>query len=134
LFEQPQYALALATRMAEVAESAELDLLHVDYAIPHSVSAFLARSMVAERRKLPFITTLHGTDITPVGIDSSYLGITRFAIQESDAVTAISSNLRDKTLQEFDIRNKIEVIYSLVNCDKYVRRANDDYRRAFAPN
>ena len=79
LFEYPPYDLALATKMAEVARSADLDLLHVHYAIPHSVCAFLARSMLAPK-KLPFITTLHGTDITLVGINRSYWGITRFAI------------------------------------------------------
>ena len=134
LFEQPQYALALATRMAEVAQSAELDLLHVHYAIPHSVSAFLARSMTAERKRLPFITTLHGTDITLVGIDSSYLGITRFAIQQSDAVTAVSQNLRQSTFEHFEICREIEVIYNFVNCDSY-KRINDPAARArFAPD
>ena len=88
LFEFPPYDLALASRMAEVAEFYELDLLHVHYAIPHSVSALLARQMLAARgRRLPFVTTLHGTDITLVGLDRSYLPITRYAIQESDGVT-----------------------------------------------
>src|SRR5437763_16727603 len=87
LFEFPPYDLALASRMAEVAELYELDLLHVHYAIPHSVSALLARQMLAagrKKRKLPFVTTLHGTDITLVGQDPSYLPITRFSIDESD--------------------------------------------------
>jgi N-acetyl-alpha-D-glucosaminyl L-malate synthase BshA len=89
LFDFPPYDLALATRMAEVAKLYDLDLLHVHYAIPHSVSALLARQMLASRgRKLPFVTTLHGTDITLVGLDRSYLPITRFAIEESDGVTA----------------------------------------------
>ena len=89
LFEFPPYDLALASRMAEVAEFNELDLLHVHYAIPHSVSALLARQMLASRgRRLPFVTTLHGTDITLVGLDRSYLPITRYSIQESDGVTA----------------------------------------------
>jgi len=83
LFEFPPYDLALASRMAEVAEFYELDLLHVHYAIPHSVSALLARQMLAARgRRLPFVTTLHGTDITLVGLDRSYLPITRFSIQK----------------------------------------------------
>src|ERR1700751_1783071 len=91
LFDYPPYDLALATRMAEVAELYELDLLHVHYAIPHSVSALLARQMLAARgRHLPFVTTLHGTDITLVGLDRSYLPITRFSIEESDGVTSIS--------------------------------------------
>jgi N-acetyl-alpha-D-glucosaminyl L-malate synthase BshA len=90
LFDHPPYTLALATKMLEVFESEALDLLHVHYAIPHSVSAMLARSMAAPRR-LPFITTLHGTDITLVGSNRSYLPITRFSIEQSDGVTAISS-------------------------------------------
>ena len=89
LFEFPPYDLALASRMAEVAEFYQLDLLHVHYAIPHSVSALLARQMLAAKgRRLPFVTTLHGTDITLVGLDRSYLPITRYAIQESDGVTS----------------------------------------------
>ena len=126
LFEYPPYDLALATRMAEVAEIYDLDLLHVHYAIPHSVSAMLARQMLAfgngaKPRKLPFVTTLHGTDITLVGLDHSYLPITRYSIEQSDGVTAISSYLKQKTLEEFDIKNHIEVIPNFVNCDLYRR-------------
>ena len=132
LFEYPPYDLALATKMGEVARSSNLDLLHVHYAIPHSVSAFLARSMMAPR-KLPFITTLHGTDITLVGINSSYWGITRFAIEQSDGITAISKDLQKNTLREFGIQKTIEVIYNFVNCQKYCRRPNEEYRHEFAP-
>jgi N-acetyl-alpha-D-glucosaminyl L-malate synthase BshA len=122
LFEYPPYDLALATRMAEVAEFYSLDLLHVHYAIPHSVSALLARQMLAARGKhLPFITTLHGTDITLVGLDRSYLPITRFGIDESDGVTAISEYLRQRTVQAFGITREIEVIRNFVNCDVYER-------------
>lgn len=127
LFEHPPYDLALATRMAEVAEFYSLDLLHVHYAIPHSVSALLARQMLetqqeaARRRYLPFITTLHGTDITLVGLDRSYLPITQFGIEQSDGVTAISSHLRDRTREAFNIQGEIEVIRNFVNCDVYVR-------------
>jgi len=122
LFDYPPYDLALATRMAEVAELYDLDLLHVHYAIPHSVSAMLARQMLAasgSHRKLPFVTTLHGTDITLVGLDRSYLPITRFSIQQSDGVTAVSQYLRERTLREFDIKNNIQVIHNFVNCDVY---------------
>ena len=123
LFEHPPYDLALATRMAEVAEFYSLDLLHVHYAIPHSVSALLARQMLAARgHRLPFITTLHGTDITLVGLDRSYLPITKFGIEQSDGVTAISSYLRDRTRQAFDITREIEVIRNFVNCDVYIRK------------
>lgn len=137
LFDYPPYDLALATRMAEVAELYELDLLHVHYAIPHSVSAMLARQMLAagrKRRKLPYVTTLHGTDITLVGQDPSYLPITRFSIEQSDGVTAISQYLRATTLREFDIKNNIEVIYNFVNCQMYCRDARSAERRAeYAP-
>jgi N-acetyl-alpha-D-glucosaminyl L-malate synthase BshA len=122
LFEYPPYDLALATRMAEVAEFHALDLLHVHYAIPHSVSALLARQMLATRGKhLPFITTLHGTDITLVGLDRSYLPITKFGIDESDGVTSISSYLRDQTRENFGTTRPIEVIRNFVNCDFYQR-------------
>ncbi len=137
LFDYPPYDLALATRMAEVAELYDLDLLHVHYAIPHSVSALLASQMLAAKprgRKLPFVTTLHGTDITLVGLDRSYLPITRFSIEQSDGVTAISKYLRERTLREFDIKNNIQVIYNFVNCDVYRRDAEAAQRRAeYAP-
>jgi N-acetyl-alpha-D-glucosaminyl L-malate synthase BshA len=120
LFEFPPYDLALASRMAEVAEFYELDLLHVHYAIPHSVSALLARQMLASRgRRLPFVTTLHGTDITLVGLDRSYLPITRYAIQESDGVTSISQYLKNKTLADFGITRDIAVVPNFVNCNVY---------------
>ena len=137
LFEFPPYDLALASRMAEVAEFYNLDLLHVHYAIPHSVSALLARQMLAARgRRLPFVTTLHGTDITLVGLDRSYLPITRFSIQESDGVTSISKYLKDKTLTDFEISRPIEVISNFVNCDVYTpyrdEAVRDEARRRFA--
>jgi glycosyltransferase involved in cell wall biosynthesis len=121
LFEFPPYDLALASRMVEVAEYYDLDLLHVHYAIPHSVSALLARQMLAARgRRLPFVTTLHGTDITLVGLDRSYLPITSYAIQESDGVTCISNWLRDETVKHFGTTRPIEVIPNFVNCNAYV--------------
>ncbi|MGA2809035.1 MAG: N-acetyl-alpha-D-glucosaminyl L-malate synthase BshA [Terracidiphilus sp.] len=121
LFEFPPYDLALASRMAEVAEFYQLDLLHVHYAIPHSVSALLAREMLAARgRQLPFVTTLHGTDITLVGQDRSYLPITRYAIQESDGVTSISNYLKEKTVEDFGVTRGIEVVPNFVNCDVYM--------------
>jgi N-acetyl-alpha-D-glucosaminyl L-malate synthase BshA len=140
LFEFPPYDLALASRMAEVAEFNELDLLHVHYAIPHSVSALLARQMLASRgRKLPFVTTLHGTDITLVGLDRCYLPITRYSIQESDGVTAISSYLKEKTVESFDVTRDIEVVTNFVNCDVYTPIKDDTLRaearlRLAAPN
>jgi len=133
LFDHPPYTLALATRMYEVAEEASLDLLHVHYAIPHSVSALLAR-MMSQRKRLPFITTLHGTDITLVGNDRSYLPITRFSIEESDGVTAISNYLRDRTIRDFDIKRPIEVIPNFVNCDLYMRCPDQSARERWAKN
>ena len=138
LFDYPPYDLALATRMAEVSELYDLDLLHVHYAIPHSVSAMLARQMLAagaKKRKLPFVTTLHGTDITLVGQDRSYLPITRYSIEQSDGVTAISEYLRERTVREFEVKNPIEVIYNFVNCDVYCRGKNfPERQRQYAPN
>jgi N-acetyl-alpha-D-glucosaminyl L-malate synthase BshA len=132
LFQYPPYCLALASRMADVAESYGLDLLHVHYAIPHSISAMLARQMMKARR-LPFITTLHGTDITLVGLDPSYFTITKFSIEQSDGITAISHDLRRQTVEVFGVANEIRVIHNFVNCTTY---APDPERRGierFAP-
>lgn len=135
LFEYPPYDLALATRMAEVAEIYELDLLHVHYAIPHSVSAMLARQMLncdrtRNRRHLPYVTTLHGTDITLVGADPSYLPITRFSINQSDGVTSISNYLKQRTIEVFEVETPIEVIPNFVNCDLYERTPEVMARRS----
>ena len=119
LFQYPPYCLALASHMAEVAESYDLDLLHVHYAIPHSISAMLAKQMLAGVRRLPFITTLHGTDITLVGADRSYFPITKFSIEKSDGITSISEYLRRQTVDVFGVRNEIRVIKNFVNCDVY---------------
>ncbi len=131
LFDHPPYTLALATKMAEVATTLGLDLLHCHYAIPHSVSAFLAKSMLHPHR-LPVVTTLHGTDITLVGADRSYLPITKFSIEKSDGVTAVSQYLRQATLETFGVRNEIEVIYNFVNCDIYRPEPRPELRERFA--
>ncbi len=123
LFQYPPYCLALASRMAIVAEAYDLDLLHVHYAIPHSIAALLAKQMTAQQmaahRRLPFVTTLHGTDITLVGVDRSYFPITKFSIEQSDGVTAISNYLQKQTVDVFGIVNPIRVIHNFVNCDLY---------------
>jgi len=119
LFQYPPYCLALASRMAEVAENESLDLLHVHYAIPHSISALLAQQMLRSRRKLPFITTLHGTDITLVGMDRSYFPITKFSIEKSDGISSISEHLRRHTYEVFGVSNDIRVIHNFVNVDIY---------------
>ncbi|MCL4797386.1 MAG: N-acetyl-alpha-D-glucosaminyl L-malate synthase BshA [Bryobacteraceae bacterium] len=118
LFQYPPYVLALASRMAEIADWQQLDLLHVHYAVPHSAAALLAQQMVAPRR-LPFVTTLHGTDITIVGADRSYFAVTKFMIERSDGVTAISEYLREETNKVFGIQRPIEVITNFVNCSQY---------------
>ncbi|HEV2498897.1 MAG TPA: N-acetyl-alpha-D-glucosaminyl L-malate synthase BshA [Terriglobia bacterium] len=132
LFDHPPYTLALATQMHNVAVNESLDLLHVHYAIPHSVSAYLARAMLAGSRKLPFVTTLHGTDITLVGVDRSYLPITQFSIEESDAVTAISEYLGRMTREQFHIRRPVEVIPNFVNCDLFQPSSDAARRRLYA--
>src|ERR1700692_1385615 len=110
LFQYPPYCLALAARMAEVAENYDLDVLHVHYAIPHSISALLAQQMLAPQRRVPFITTLHGTDITLVGMDRSYFPITKFSIEKSDGVTSISAQLREQTNEIFGVQTEIRII------------------------
>jgi N-acetyl-alpha-D-glucosaminyl L-malate synthase BshA len=133
LFQYPPYSLALAARMAEVAERERLDLLHVHYAVPHSISALLAQQML-EPRRLPFITTLHGTDITLVGADRSYYRITKFAIEHSDGVTSISEYLKRRTLEVFQVRNPIRVIKNFVNCEVYQPDPERRARSALAPD
>ncbi len=133
LFQYPPYCLALAGRMAEVAESYNLDVLHVHYAIPHSIAAMLAQQMVASVRRLPYITTLHGTDITLVGADPSYFGITKFSIEKSDGITAVSDTLREQTVEIFGVPNEIRVIKNFVNCDLYHPDNEKKGAAAYAP-
>lgn len=129
LFEYPPYCLALASRMAEVAESYKLDLLHVHYAIPHSISALLARDMMVSQmpshRRLPFITTLHGTDITIVGQDRSFHAITKFSIEKSDRITAVSNFLKDETFYAFGCAGcDVEVIHNFIDPALYNRQVH----------
>jgi L-malate glycosyltransferase len=133
LFEHQPYSLALATKMATVARSENLDLLHVHYAIPHSISAILARESLKPKRYLPVITTLHGTDITLVGADRSYLPITRYGIQQSDGVTAVSRFLKQATIETFDF-DDIEVIPNFICPHQYQRDADSPLRAELAPN
>ena len=133
LFEYVPYDLALATKMLETAQRAPLDLLHVHYAIPHSISAYLAREM-AKPQKLPIITTLHGTDITLVGKDHSYLPMTRFGIEQSDGVTAVSQSLKEATEEEFCSGCEIRVIPNFVDTKRLRRFNSDEVRKRFAPN
>jgi N-acetyl-alpha-D-glucosaminyl L-malate synthase BshA len=133
LFEHQPYTLALATKMSKVAETENLDVLHVHYAIPHSISAILARESLKPNRRLPVITTLHGTDITLVGADRSYLPITRYGIVQSDGVTAISHYLKAATKEIFQF-DEITVIPNFVCASDYQRHPVDELRKTLAPN
>jgi N-acetyl-alpha-D-glucosaminyl L-malate synthase BshA len=133
LFEFPPYDLALASKILEVAESEHLDVLHMHYAIPHATAAYLAREMYRTQRYLPFVTTLHGTDITLVGARQSFLPITRFSIAQSDAVTAVSRFLADETARTFGF-DQVEVIPNFINADEYQRRGNEALRHELAPH
>lgn len=133
LFEHQPYSLALATKMATVARAENLDLIHVHYAIPHSISAILARESIKNRFYLPVITTLHGTDITLVGADRSYLPITRYGLQQSDGVTAISHFLKKATIETFDF-DEVEVIPNFICGDDYKRQEDSALKRELAPN
>lgn len=133
LFEHQPYDLALATKMGSVARAEKLDLFHVHYAIPHSISGILARESIKDKRFVPVITTLHGTDITLVGADRSYLPITRYALQQSDGVTAVSKFLKKATIETFDF-DEVEVIPNFI-CPTHYRKLDDSpLRKHLAPN
>ena len=133
LFEHQPYTLALATKMSTVAETENLDLLHVHYAIPHSISAILARESLKPHRRLPVITTLHGTDITLVGADRSYLPITRYGLEQSDGVTAISNYLKQATIETFQF-DRIQVIPNFVCPSDYKPKIDCELRETLSPN
>lgn len=133
LFQEPPHTLALASKMAEVVTSYDLDVLHLHYAIPHTVSAYLARQMLAPR-PVGIVTTLHGTDITLVGNQPSFQRITRFSIDVSDRVTAVSHFLRDETVRTFGTERDIRVIHNFVDCDRFRPRQDERLRRRFAPD
>ena len=121
LFKYPPYTLALSAKMAAVAEEAELDILHVHYAVPHATCAFLARHMLRDR-DVKVITTLHGTDITLIGSDKSFFQITKFSIEESQGITAVSESLKRDTMSTFGIKNDIRVIPNFVNTHRFNRK------------
>ncbi len=135
LFEFPLYSLALASKMIEVCEYENIDLFHVHYAIPHSISAFLAKLVIEENNhKIKIITTLHGTDITLVGLEPSFLPLVKFSIEKSDGVTAVSNFLREKTLTNYQINKDIEVIPNFVDTEVYKPKENCVFKSHFAPN
>ena len=135
LFEYPPYALALASKMIDVAQHEGLDLLHVHYAIPHATSAVLARDILKSKGlTIPVVTTLHGTDITLVGKDPGFKPVVEHAIDTSDGVTAVSDWLRRETLESFDVTSEIEVIPNFVDTDRFRRQPKDHFRRAITPD
>ncbi len=131
LFKFPPYSLAVTSKIVEVAKCAGLDLVHAHYAIPHTVSAYLARQMLRDQR-LPVVTTLHGTDITLVGTDKQFYDITRFCIEESDAVTTVSDSLRRDTLTTFQVNRDIDTIHNFIDAGEYTRRPNPALRQRYA--
>jgi N-acetyl-alpha-D-glucosaminyl L-malate synthase BshA len=136
LFDYPPYELALASTMVDVIINYDLDLLHVHYAIPHASAAYMAKQIVKQKngRNVPVITTLHGTDITLVGKDKTYEPVVTFSINESDAITAVSQNLREETYRFFDIRKEIEVIYNFVDVKRFDKKPLDAFRQVIAPD
>ena len=132
LFEHNNYSLSLAAMMHEVTLRAGLDLLHVHYAIPHATSAWIAKEMLGDRHPLKIVTTLHGTDITLVGQERSYFDITRFSIQKSDGITAVSDYLKRETVERFDVpAQSIEVVHNFVDPKLYSRASYPCHRDAF---
>jgi N-acetyl-alpha-D-glucosaminyl L-malate synthase BshA len=132
LFKYPPYTLGLATKIAQVAAEESIDVVHAHYAVPHAVSAFLARQILGGTRPR-IVTTLHGTDITLVGVDESFHRVTKFAIEVSDGVTAVSRFLRDRTLEVFAIEKPIEVIYNFVDTSRAPRGRPSDRSHFAAP-
>ncbi len=135
LFDFPPYETALASTLVDVVKNNHLDLLHVHYAIPHASAAYMAKQILAEQGiAIPFITTLHGTDITLVGKDKTYAPVVSFSINQSDAITAVSNNLRDETYANFKIEKEIDVIYNFVDIERFKKKPIDAFKKAIAPD
>jgi len=135
LFEYPPYELALASKMVSVVKNERLDLLHVHYAIPHASAAYMAKQILQSQGIfVPVVTTLHGTDITLVGRDPSYEPVVTFSINQSDGVTAVSSDLKKETYQYFKIIKEIEVIPNFIDLEKFKKQKKDHFKKAICPN
>ncbi|MGY4535869.1 N-acetyl-alpha-D-glucosaminyl L-malate synthase BshA [Mucilaginibacter sp. UYNi724] len=135
LFDYPPYELALASRLVDVVRFEKLDLLHVHYAIPHASAAFMAKQILATYGiSIPFITTLHGTDITLVGQDSTYKPVVTFSINQSDGVTAVSEHLKNDTYKYFKIEKDIKVIPNFIDLTRFSLKPKDHFKKAIAPN
>lgn len=136
LFEYPPYESALSSTIVDVVLNHKIDILHVHYAIPHALSAYIARKILEKNDgiRIPVITTLHGTDITLVGRDKTYEPVVTFSINESDAITTVSSNLKEETLKSFNVKKDIQVIHNFVNVGRFGKKPIDAFRKAVAPN
>jgi N-acetyl-alpha-D-glucosaminyl L-malate synthase BshA len=135
LFDFPPYELALASRLVDVVRFEKLDVLHVHYAIPHASAAFMAKQILATYGiNIPFITTLHGTDITLVGQDRTYKPVVTFSINKSDGVTAVSAHLREDTYKYFKIEKDIKVIPNFIDLTRFSLKPKDHFKKAIAPN
>jgi len=135
LFEFPPYDSSLASKIVDVALHEQIDVLHVHYAIPHAAVAFMAKQILRTKGiDLPVITTLHGTDITLVGLDQSMSSVVEFSINQSDVVTSVSKSLKEGTESHFDIKKNIEVVYNFIDLDRFSRKENLELKKAFAPN
>jgi N-acetyl-alpha-D-glucosaminyl L-malate synthase BshA len=135
LFDYPPYETTLASTMVDVVLNNDLDLLHVHYAIPHASAAYMAKQILRKKGKdIPVITTLHGTDITLVGKDKTFEPVVTFSINESDAITAVSNNLRKETYHSFAIEKEIEVIHNFVDVQRFDKKPLDAFRKVLAPN
>lgn len=132
VFKYPPYDLTLANRMAQVAKTEKLDILHVHYAVPHALCAFMAKQMVGDQLKI--VTTLHGTDITVLGYDSTLSDLIRFGIEKSDMVTAVSQDLINETNQLLKVDKPIELVYNFVDKRRYVRKDVAEIKKVFSPN
>ncbi len=130
LFEHSLYGLSLTSKMLEVVKYEKLDLMHVHYAIPHATSAYLTKQILKkEDANIKFITTLHGTDITLVGLEPSFLPLVKFSIEESDGVTAVSRFLKEKTLTNYHIEKDIEVIHNFIDTEEYIKKDTGSLRK-----
>jgi len=134
LFDYPPYELALASKLVDVVRFENLDILHVHYAIPHASAAFMAKQILATYGiHIPVVTTLHGTDITLVGKDRTYKPVVTFSINQSDGVTAVSHNLKQDTLEFFEIEKEIRVIPNFIDLQRFSMKAKDHFKKAIAP-
>jgi len=135
LFDYPPYETALASTMVDVVNNHNIDILHVHYAIPHAAAAYMAKQILAKQNKrIPVITTLHGTDITLVGRDKTYSPVVTFSMEESDVLTAVSNNLKEETYRNFKIDKPIEVIYNFVDVARFNKKPVDAFKKLIAPN